>query len=162
MIFVSKERLKLAIASDHGGLRLKNRILDYLLEQGYPVDDLGCNTTESVDYPDYAEKLAVQIARGKYQLGILICGSGIGVAISANKMPGVRAALCHDSYSARMARKHNDANVLTMGERVIGEGLALSVVDGFLEATFDGGRHEGRVNKIKQIETKHLTRREEE
>ncbi|OWZ84591.1 ribose 5-phosphate isomerase B [Natranaerobius trueperi] len=145
----------IGVASDHGGYNLKQKVIDHLKDKGYQINDLGTYGLESVDYPDFAVKLADSIKEGEASLGILVCGTGIGISLSANKVPGIRAALCHDTFSAEMARRHNNANVLAMGERVIGSGLALKVVDTFLESEFDGGRHEKRVNKILEIEKKH-------
>jgi ribose 5-phosphate isomerase B len=148
--------MKIAIASDHGGFRLKKHIDDYLKEKGYTYKDFGTLTEESVDYPDFAVLVAEAVAHGDFDLGILCCGTGIGVSIVANKVPGIRSAHCHDTFSARMSREHNDANVLTMGERVLGPGLALDVVEAFLKASYVGGRHACRVEKIKEIEAKFL------
>ena len=138
----------MALGADHGGFRLKEDVAALLREMGVTYQDFGTYSTESVDYPDYARAVAEQVAAGRFELGIICCGTGIGVAIAANKVPGVRAALCHDAYSARMAREHNDANVLTMGGRVIGPGLAGEIVRVFLGAQFAGGRHARRLAKI--------------
>jgi ribose 5-phosphate isomerase B len=142
----------IAIGSDHGGFHLKNHIAGYLREKGYTYKDFGTLSTDSVDYPDFALRVARAVAEGEYTLGILCCGTGIGVSIVANKVKGVRAAHCHDTFSARMSREHNDANVLTLGERVLGPGLALDVVEAFLAGRYAGGRHACRVDKIKEIE----------
>lgn len=147
--------MKVAVASDHGGFDLKEKIKDHLTSRGYEVIDLGCESTSSVDYPDYGQKLGEAVAEGTVELGVVVCGTGIGISISANKVPGVRAALCTDTYSAQMAREHNDANVLALGQRVTGEGLALKIVDTFFYAGFEGGRHERRVNKIKALEKRY-------
>lgn len=148
--------MRLAVASDHGGFRLKAEIISFFKEQGIEFEDLGTYSEESVDYPDYALAVAEAVASGKFDLGVVCCGTGIGVSISANKVPGIRAALCHDTFSARMAREHNDANVLTLGQRVVGPGLALDIVRTFLEAGFQGGgRHSRRVDKICGIEKKY-------
>lgn len=144
--------MNIAIGSDHGGLDLKNAITDHLKAQGYEVTDYGTHSTDSCDYPAIAEPLARDVAAGKLPLGILICGTGIGIGIAANKVPGIRAALCHDTFSAKASRQHNDANVLTLGQRVIGPGLALEIVDAWLSASFEGGRHERRVAQIADIE----------
>ncbi|HHW15187.1 MAG TPA: ribose 5-phosphate isomerase B [Firmicutes bacterium] len=147
--------MKIAIGSDHGGFRLKEEITRFLVEQGVEFQDFGCFSLDSVDYPDVALKVAKAVAAGKYPLGILICGTGIGVSIAANKVKGVRAALCHDTYSARMAREHNDANVLTMGGRVIGPDLAREVVRAFLGGQYSGeARHARRLAKISAAEGK--------
>jgi ribose 5-phosphate isomerase B len=146
--------MKIAIASDHGGFQLKKHIADYLKDNGYTYKDFGTLSEESVDYPDFAVLVAEAVAQGEYDLGILCCGTGIGVNIVANKVTGIRSAHCHDTFSARMSREHNDANVLTLGERVVGRGLALDIVETFLKASFAGGRHGCRVEKITEIETK--------
>ncbi|HZK25037.1 MAG TPA: ribose 5-phosphate isomerase B [Oscillospiraceae bacterium] len=147
--------MKIAIASDHGGFHLKQQINTYLAEEGYISHDLGTMSAASVDYPDFALQVAEAVAGGEYNLGIICCGTGIGVSIAANKVPGIRAAHCHDTFSARMSREHNDANVLTLGERVLGPGLALEVVAAFLQGSYAGGRHACRVEKIKAIEHKY-------
>jgi ribose 5-phosphate isomerase B len=148
--------LKIALGCDHGGLKLKEIVKEFFVQGNYHFDDFGTFNEESVDYPDFAEKVAEAVASGAYDRGILICGTGIGIGIAANKVPGIRAALCHDVFSARASREHNDANVLTMGERVIGPGLALEIVKTWLTTDFAGGRHARRVEKIKKLEEKHL------
>lgn len=147
--------MKIAIGSDHGGFHLKGVVKQHLDGLHIEYKDFGCKTCESVDYPDYALPVAEAVARGEFDIGILVCGTGIGVSIVANKVPGIRAAVCSDTFCARMSRMHNDANVLTMGERVTGPGLALDIVDAFLNAEFQGGRHAVRVNKIRDIEKKY-------
>lgn len=142
----------IAVGSDHGGFRLKEEVKNYLQEKGYQVRDFGTDTEDSVDYPDFALQAARAVAAGEFQAGILICGTGIGMSISANKVKGIRAALCHDTFSARMSREHNDAQVLCMGQRVIGTGLALDIVKVWLESKFTGGRHCRRVEKIQSYE----------
>ena len=144
--------MKIAIGADHGGVHLKEHIKEYLKGKGIEVEDFGTTGEESVDYPDYAKKVADVVAGGKFEQGILICGTGIGISIAANKVKGIRAALCGDAFSARMSREHNNANILCMGERVIGVGLAETIVDSWLSASFAGGRHERRVNKIMELE----------
>jgi ribose 5-phosphate isomerase B len=146
------EELTIAIASDHGGYDLKQEILKYLDASKISYTDLGTYSTESVDYPDIAIPCAEAVARGEYEKGIIICGTGIGVCIAANKVKGIRAALCHDTFSARMSRQHNNANILTMGGRVIGPGLATEIVKEWLATDFEGARHERRVNKIAEYE----------
>ncbi|MBE3583214.1 MAG: ribose 5-phosphate isomerase B [Limnochordaceae bacterium] len=141
-------RLRVAVGCDHAGLPLKQEVLRFLAELPVEVTDFGVQTSEPVDYPDIGRAVATAVAQGQCERGILICGTGIGMAIAANKVRGVRAALCHDSYSARMAREHNDANVLTMGSRVIGPGLAQEIVRLFLTTGFAGGRHARRVSKL--------------
>lgn len=147
--------MRVAVASDHGGWQLKQQVVEYLREAGVPCTDLGTYSEEAVDYPDFAVLVAEGVRRGDYDRGILCCGTGIGVCIAANKVPGVRAALCHDTYSARMSREHNDANVLTMGQRVIGPGLAREIVRVWLATEFAGGRHARRVDKIRDIEARY-------
>ena len=143
----------LAIASDHGGFALKQEIMAHLRATGVEFEDLGTYSEESCDYPVYAEKLGKAVAAGDYEKGILICGTGIGISIAANKIHGVRAALCGDCYSSEMCRRHNDANVLALGGRVLGVELAKRIVDTFLTAPFEGGRHQRRVDLISALET---------
>jgi len=145
--------MKIALACDHGGYILKNIIKDCVLADGYSVIDLGTDSTESVDYPDYAEKLGMAITRGEAERGILICGSGVGASIAANKIKGVYAAVCHDTYSAHQGVEHDNMNVLCLGARVIGPELAKELVEAFLNANFSNEeRHVRRVNKIYKIE----------
>ena len=144
--------MKIAIGSDHGGLRLKKDVINHLEKKGIEVKDFGTYTEESCDYPDYARAVGKAVVAKEYDFGILICGTGIGISIAANKIPGVRAALCCDTFSAHATREHNNSNILAMGERVVGPGIALDIVDAFLGAKFEGGRHENRVNKITDIE----------
>jgi len=141
--------VKLAIGSDHGGLELKQEVVQYLRTFGdIETSDFGTATKDSVDYPDYGKKVSEAVSNGTVDRGILICGTGIGMSIVANRYPKVRAALCHDHFTALMSREHNDANVLVMGERVIGKGVALEIVKTWLETEFAGGRHQLRLNKI--------------
>ena len=143
--------MKIAVGSDHGGFRLKEEIICWLKEKEISYEDVGTYTLESVDYPDYAEKVAEKIKSGDADRGILICGTGIGICIAANKIHGIRAALCHDVYSAQKSREHNDANILAMGARVIGPGLAIKIVDTFLNTPFSGiERHQRRINLIEE------------
>lgn len=144
--------MKIAVGSDHAGFSLKQAITRRLTEKGYEYHDFGAYSLESVDYPDQAEKVALAVADGEFDQGILICGTGIGVSISANKIKGIRAALCGDVFSARMARAHNDSNILALGARVIGEGLALEIVDAYLAEEFVGERHQRRVDKMMRLE----------
>ncbi|MEN1760657.1 ribose 5-phosphate isomerase B [Anoxynatronum sibiricum] len=144
--------MKIAIGSDHGGYALKELIYKHLVDQEYEVTDFGTHEEESCDYPVYAQKVAEAVAAGKYQRGILLCGTGIGISIAANKVPGIRCALVSDCYSARSTRQHNDSNVLALGGRVIGPELALELVKVWLETSFDGGRHQRRVDLITQLE----------
>ena len=143
----------LAITSDHGGFALKQEIMAHLRATGVEFEDLVTYSEESCDYPVYAEKLGKAVAAGDYEKGILICGTGIGISIAANKIHGVRAALCGDCYSAEMCRRHNNANVLALGGRVLGVELAKRIVDTFLTAPFEGGRHQRRVDLISALET---------
>ncbi len=143
---------KVVIASDHAGLSLKAELLDALKAQGRPVEDLGAYDGDSVDYPDFASKVARAVASGEASLGVLVCGTGIGMSIVANKHRGVRAALCTCEFEAKMARAHNDANVLCLGQRVVGAGLARAILEAFLAQPFEGGRHERRVQKIRDVE----------
>ncbi|GBF35649.1 ribose 5-phosphate isomerase B [Desulfocucumis palustris] len=150
--------MQVAIASDHGGFKLKGEIIAFLKKMNIECTDLGTYSEESVDYPDFALPVAEAVRSGKYTRGIIICGTGIGVCIAANKVPGIRAALCHDAFSARASREHNDANVLTMGERVLGVGPALEIVKIWLETEFQGGRHSRRLEKISRIEDKYCSK----
>ena len=140
--------MKIALACDHGGLNLKNAVIEYLKENGYDFVDYGTNSTDSCDYPDFALPAAEAVAEKKCDRGIIICSTGIGVSIVANKVPGVRCAHCHDSYCAEFTRRHNDANVLAMGEKVVGTGYALKIVETFLNTQFEGGRHQRLFDKI--------------
>jgi ribose 5-phosphate isomerase B len=144
--------MKLALASDHGGYWLKEELKDYVTDMGHQFKDFGCLSEESVDYPDLASSAARAVAAGDCDLGIIVCGTGLGVAIAANKVRGIRAVNCHDCFSAKMAREHNNANVLTLGQRVVGTGLARMIVEIFLSASFAGDRHQRRVDKIKALE----------
>lgn len=146
------DKMKVAIGCDHGGLHLKEDIKSLLADGGYEVTDFGTNSTDSVDYPDIAVPVANAVANGEFDRGILICGTGIGIGIAANKVKGIRAALCHDTFSAHASREHNNANILTMGERIIGPGLARDIVKIWLTTEFEAGRHERRVAKIADIE----------
>ena len=142
----------IGLGSDHGGFALKQEIIKHLEEKGLEYKDYGTYSAESCDYPIYGEAVGKAVASGECDRGIIICGTGIGISISANKVKGVRAALCGDCYSAEYTRRHNDANILALGARVIGPGLALKIVDTFLETGFEGGRHARRVALIKDIE----------
>jgi ribose 5-phosphate isomerase B len=144
--------MKLVIASDHAGLELKKELLSALGERSLEVTDLGTYSGASVDYPDFATQVAKAVGSGAASLGVLICGTGIGMSIVANKYKGVRAALCHTEYEARMSRAHNDANVLCLGQRVLGPGVARAVLEAFLDGSFEGARHERRLQKIKDAE----------
>ena len=142
----------LAIGSDHGGFALKQEIMKHLTERGIEYHDYGTYSDESCDYPEYGEATARAVASGGCDRGIVICGTGIGISLAANKVHGIRCALCGDCYSAEMTRRHNDANMLALGARVLGEGLALKIVDTFLDTPFEGGRHARRIEKLMAIE----------
>lgn len=144
--------MKIAIGCDHGGFELKLSVVEYLIARGIEVVDLGTNSDESVDYPDFGRVVGEVVASKKADLGIVICGTGIGISLAANKVHGVRAAVVSDTFSAKMARAHNNANVLAFGARVVGKGLALELVGAWLDTEFEGGRHQRRVDKIMEIE----------
>lgn len=145
--------MKIAIGCDHGGYDLKNVVIDHLKEQGYTVDDKGCYSLDSVDYPEYAKAVAKDVVSGAADKGILICTTGIGISIAANKVKGVRCALCSETTSARMTREHNDANILAMGAAIIGTHLAIDIVDVFLTTEFSNmEKHVRRVNKVAALE----------
>ncbi len=152
--------MKIALGSDHGGLNLKESVKEHLLNKGFEVKDFGTYTKESMDYPDIAEKVAIEVRDNHFDFGILVCGTGIGIGIAANKIQGIRAALCHDTFSAHATREHNNANILTMGERVIGTSLAIDIVDTFLSTKFEGGRHQTRIDKISKLEENDLNKEE--
>lgn len=143
---------KVAIASDHGGFHLKTYLVDELSKLGYTIIDRGPENTNSVDYPDYAAIVAQDVVNKTADCGILICGTGIGISIAANKINGIRCALCHDVFSAEATRAHNNSNILAMGERVIGQGHALFIAKKWLETEFEGGRHQIRVEKVTKLE----------
>jgi len=147
--------VKIAVGSDHSGFRLKQEVLSWLSEMGHEALDFGTASADSVDYPDYALSACEAVASGKAGLGILVCGTGLGMAITANKVPGIRAVTCSDTFSARCSREHNDANVLCLGERVIGFGVARDIVETWLASSFAAGRHVRRVDKIAAIERKY-------
>ncbi len=143
----------IAIGCDHAATELKNKIKNRLESQGFTVKDFGCHSNQAVDYPDYAIAVAKAVASGECEKGVLICGTGIGMSIAANKVKGIRCALCGDTFSARATREHNNANILALGQRVTGEGLALDIVDVFFGTAFSGDeRHMRRIEKITQIE----------
>lgn len=146
--------MRIAIGADHAGFALKGTVLAHLTAAGYEVLDCGPASAERVDYPDYAVIVARSVAAHTADLGILVCGTGIGMAMTANRIPGVRGAVCTDAYTARASREHNDANVLCLGARVVGEGVALSAVDAFISSRFAGGRHAERVRKMTALEPK--------
>ncbi|HAF66741.1 MAG: ribose 5-phosphate isomerase B [Bacillota bacterium] len=145
--------MKIAIASDHAGYRLKTEVAALVKQLGHEVTDFGTHSEESVDYPDFAVKVARAVSQGESDRGILVCGTGLGMSIAANKVKGIRAVTCGDTFSARASREHNDANVLCLGARVTGSGLALDIVKTWLETEFLGGRHARRVQKISELES---------
>ena len=144
----------LAIGCDHGGFELKTHIMAHLRERGIAFQDFGCYDENSVDYPDIAERVGKAVAGGECEKGILICGTGIGISIAANKIKGIRAALCADVYSAQMTKRHNNANIICLGGRVTGRELAFMIVDAWLDAEFEGGRHQNRIDKIHALENR--------
>lgn len=144
--------MKIGIGNDHSALELKAEIIEFLKEKGNEVVDYGTYTTESCDYPMYGEKVGRAVASGEVEKGILICGTGLGISLAANKVPGVRAAVCSEPYTARMSRAHNDCNVLAFGARVVGAELAKMIVEVWLDTEFEGGRHQRRVDMIMDIE----------
>ena len=139
-------KVKIAIGCDHGGIDLKNSVILVLADMGHEVDDQGCHSTESVDYPNFARSVSGLVKEGKCGCGILICGTGIGMSMAANRISGIRAALCNDMFSAKMSREHNDANILCLGARVIGPGLAVEIVRTWMASDFAGGRHQRRID----------------
>ncbi len=146
--------MRIAIGCDHRGLNLKQFVIKLIAEAGHSYEDFGCYTTDSVDYPDIAQKVGEAVAKGPFKRGILICGTGIGMSIAANKVKGIRAALCHDAFSAQRARQHNDANILCLGagEEQEQEPVA-EIVNAFLTGEFEGGRHQRRVDKVRDMES---------
>ena len=144
--------MKIAIGSDHGGYDLKEVIVRYLQKNGHQTIDFGCHSKDSVDYPDFGIGVARAVASGSVDRGVLICTTGIGMSIAANKVKGIRAALCTDVLTARMSRQHNDANVLVLGAKIVSEPLALDIVKEWITASFEGGRHQRRIDKIKELE----------
>lgn len=146
--------MKIAIGNDHVAVDLKNHITKYLEDKGYTVVNFGTDSTDSCDYPVYGEKVGRAVADGECDLGILICGTGIGISLAANKVKGVRAAVCSEPYSARLTRQHNNANIIAFGARVVGSAMAEMIVDEFLNAEYQGGRHQRRVDMITDIENR--------
>ena len=144
--------MKFYIATDHAGVDLKDFTVELLKQKGHEVVDLGPFNKDRVDYPDYAVQVAQHVLADNQSQGILICGSGIGMSMAANRFHGIRAALCHDAYTAQVARQHNDANILCFGERIVGRGVAESIIDSWIASSFEGGRHCGRVEKIESIQ----------
>ncbi|NLN96818.1 MAG: ribose 5-phosphate isomerase B [Eubacteriaceae bacterium] len=147
--------MKIGFGNDHAAVELKETLMRYVSELGHECVDFGTNSTDSVDYPEYGLKVAEAIKSGEIDKGILICGTGIGISLAANKVPGIRAAVCSEPFTAKMTVQHNNANILAMGARVVGEGLAKLIVDAFLEATYEGGRHQIRVDMLTDIENKY-------
>jgi ribose 5-phosphate isomerase B len=146
--------MRIVVGSDHAGLVLKNDLMSYMRERGLEPVDLGTHDNSSCDYPDFAEKVARSVAAGESPWGLLVCGTGVGMSMAANKIPGVRAAVISDTFSAAATRQHNNANVLCLGERVVGAGLARAILDAWLGASFEGGRHQRRVSKMNALHTK--------
>ena len=144
--------MKVAMACDHGGLDLKNVLKEELEAMGHEVVDFGTYTHDSVDYPDFGYKAAKAVSDGQCEKGVVVCGTGIGISITCNKVHGIRCALCHDVFSAKATRAHNDANMLAMGQRVIGPGLAIEILHAFFEGEYEGGRHDLRIQKLMAIE----------
>ena len=152
--------LKIVLGSDHAGFELKADLRDYLVEQNIAIFDMGVAEEIPADYPEIARAVAEKISQKEFERGILICGSGIGMSIVANRFPGVRAALCHDLYTARMSREHNDANLLVLGGRLIGKGLAREMIKVWLESVFQGGNHQRRLDQIESLDNEMKERRE--
>ncbi len=146
---------RIAVGSDHAGFDLKEKVRRYLEDKGYEVEDHGTTSANSVDYPDYAERVGARVAAGDVDFGVVMCGTGLGVAMAANKIPGIRAAPCNDTLSAHLARSHNDANILAMGGRLIDESTAQKILDVWFSTPFEGGRHQRRVEKIAAIDERH-------
>ena len=144
--------MKIAVSCDHGGYRLKNVLMKEMVNQGYEVIDFGTYNEDSCDYPDYAATAAKAVASGECEKGVVVCGTGIGVSITCNKVKGIRCALVHDVFSAKATRAHNDTNMLAMGQRVIGEGLALEILNAWLHTDYEGGRHDARIQKMRALE----------
>jgi ribose 5-phosphate isomerase B len=149
---MAEKRTPIVIGSDHAAYALKEKLKDYLVKRSVDVEDAGCYSEDSVDYPDFGIKVASMVSAGKFEQGILMCGTGIGMSMVANKFPHVRAALCADLFSAMMSRRHNNSNILVMGARVIGDALAMEIVKVWLETPFDGGRHQRRLEIFDRIE----------
>jgi ribose 5-phosphate isomerase B len=149
------EKIKIALGADHAGFALKEKVREYLLSKGHEVEDHGTDSTEAVDFPDFAERVANRVAAHEVTFGVLVCGTGLGMELAANKVPGIRATPCHDTLSARMAREHSNANVLTLGGRLIDEARARRILDTWLSTPFGGGRHERRIQKIAALDERH-------
>ena len=149
---MTKDKVRIIIGSDHAAYELKEKVKVFLIDKHIHIEDVGSYSKDSVDYPDYGIKVATEVSRGKFERGILMCGTGIGMSMVANKFPHVRAALCTDLFSAMMSRRHNNSNILVMGGRVIGDILALEIVKTWLETPFEGGRHQERLEKFDEID----------
>ena len=145
--------MKIVIGADHGGYILKKAIVDHLKTAGHEVEDCGTHNSDSVDYPHFAKAVTASVREARAALGILVCGSGIGMSMAANKVNGIRAALCFNAYMGRMTRAHNNANVLCLGERVLGSGTSLDIVDAFVNTDFEGGRHQRRIDLVTELES---------
>jgi ribose 5-phosphate isomerase B len=150
-----EKRIRVAVGSDHAGFPLKEKVRQYLEGKGYEVEDAGTDSTNSVDYPDFAAKVARRVASGQVSFGVVMCGTGVGVALSANKVPGIRAATCNETLSAHFARSHNNANVLAMGARLVDAAMAERILDTWFRTPFEGGRHGRRIEKISSIEQRY-------
>ncbi|UWR27109.1 ribose 5-phosphate isomerase B [Sulfitobacter sp. S223] len=146
-------KTRIVVSSDHADIALRQMIASHIAERGWEVVDIGPTTAESTDYPKHGEAAARRVASGDCALGVILCGTGQGIMMAANKVDGIRCGVCSDTFSARMIRQHNDANILSIGARVVGAGLAIDIVDAFLDAEFEGGRHATRVDMIKALET---------
>lgn len=148
--------MKIAIGNDHIGYQLKLHVVDYLLQKGHQIVDFGTDSDERTDYPVYGKKVAYAVVSGECEKGILICGTGVGISIAANKVVGIRAVVCSEPYSVRLARKHNDVNIVAFGARVIGSAMAEMIVDEFLSVSYEGGRHQKRIDMISEIEKERM------
>ncbi|MBR1573085.1 MAG: ribose 5-phosphate isomerase B [Lachnospiraceae bacterium] len=146
--------MKIAIGNDHAAVELKNEIKTYLEQKGHQVTNFGTDTSDSVNYPEYGEKVGLAVVSGEYDCGILICGTGVGISIAANKVNGVRAAVCSEPTTARLVKEHNNANIIAFGARIVGTEVAKSIVDAYLEAEFQGGRHQERIDMFSEIESR--------
>ena len=152
--------MKIVIGNDHSGVDLKKQILEHLIERGFETINVGSDEQSSCDYPIYGEKVALEVASGRADLGIAICGTGIGISLAANRVPGIRAAVCSEPYSAKLTREHNNANIIAFGARVVGVGLAKMIVDAFIDASFEGERHKLRVNIFDEITNRYYDLKE--
>ncbi|MCL2751505.1 MAG: ribose 5-phosphate isomerase B [Firmicutes bacterium] len=149
------KKITVALGNDHAAFSLKKTVIEFLERKGIEYKDFG-TFEDKADYPDFAEKVSAAVARGEFDYGVLLCGTGVGISIAANKVKGIRAAVCADSFTARATRQHNDANILAMGERVVGSGVAVDILDAFFSTAFEGGRHQARVDKISAMEQKYF------